>query len=63
MATGRKQIVVKRLCELLGELPPDALVEVNAVGNLWVSNTDDEMIAYIDFNGEKVEHTGTPDEA
>ena len=55
METGRKQISVKRLTELLGELPPDALVEVNRVGNLLVTRADDTRVAFVDFNSEAVE--------
>lgn len=55
METGRKQLTVQRLIELLGELPSAALVEFNRVGNLLVTRADDTPVAFVDFNSEAVE--------
>ena len=61
--TGIKWLVVSRLAELLSQLPPDARVRVNAVGNLLVTDPVTEQSIYVvDFSGDgSVETTsGSP---
>jgi hypothetical protein len=53
--TYRKRMTVEKLAALLQTLPQDALIETNTAGNLGVTNTDDDDIAYVDFSGERVE--------
>jgi hypothetical protein len=47
-ALMRKQLTVERLRELLAMLPDDCLVEVNAVGNLYIERAG-ESYGYVDF--------------
>ena len=54
-ATGRKTIAAGRLFALLVQLPEDAVVQVNAVGNLTVLNAAcTAYLGYIDLANETV---------
>lgn len=43
------QMPVAKLAQALAKLPEGCTVEGNSLGNLIVSDSDDEVIGYIDF--------------
>lgn len=46
-----RRMEVRKLAEVLADLPDDATVELNAVGNLLV-HVPDRDLGYIDLNSE-----------
>ena len=51
--TGIKWLPASRLVELLAQLPVDAKISVNAVGNLLAADGQtDQLLAYVDFGGD-----------
>jgi hypothetical protein len=59
IAQGAEWIDVKKLRELIGQVPDDSIVQASPLGNLVVYDTggplDGKMIAYIDLYGETLE--------
>lgn len=55
LKTGRTYLKASTLAALLLELPLDVIVECNEVGNLRISDADDNYLGYVDLNEESVE--------
>lgn len=58
--SGVKVLTVKKLKELLAQIPEDNFIEVNSVGNLLITdsfpfNRHSKNIGYVDFHSEVVE--------
>ena len=64
IAEGSEWIEVKKLGELLSQLPPDAVVMASPLGNIIVYDKagpiDGKQIAYIDLLSETVHHEPEP---
>lgn len=61
-----KGVTVSRMRELLGELPDDAILTPNAVGNIALLDPDWQQFGYIDLGNESVElpdQRATPEDA
>lgn len=50
-----KRITVEKLAECLQKLEPENTVEVNAVGNLLIRDSQENPIGYVDFLDGEVE--------
>ena len=47
---GIKWLSTQRVRELLSELPENSRVQVNAIGNLIIENSDGKYVGYVDFS-------------
>ncbi|MDQ3809198.1 MAG: hypothetical protein M3336_02795 [Chloroflexota bacterium] len=63
IADGAEWIEVRKLRDILGQLPDDAMVQASPLGNLVIYDNagpiDGKQIAYIDLLTETVNHDGS----